>query len=457
MAGESGIAEDGDIPGSEAEAMFRVKTTDVPSSLKVAAWVLAVLLFVAWAVSLWLLVETRAGRSDSVGWAALLAVLLTLATISLPWFWKRSVTSQQALHRVKLLAHDILASMDQGVITTDNRGLITSINSGACGLLAAGEECVGRPVSEIASREIPLDALRLRVIESHEHVREAEFTTPGDEHSRRLLVSAYELNETNGITLGCVIHLRDVTERMRMKEQMWRLERMASLSTLAAGLHHEIKNPLTALSLHVQLLEEWIRDLEVNETAAGLLSVIGSEVRRLNGVLDRFRDFASLQRLNLRPTDVSEILEDVARLIRPQAELQGVILREASGLYRLPRVSLDAEKFHEVVLNLVMNALEAMPNGGELSLDAEVEDGTLSVDVRDTGPGIAEGIRGKLFEPYVSTKVRGMGMGLALVEKLMSQHGGQATYQTGPKGTTFRLTVPTAGVVLEPLEDEILR
>ena len=429
--------------------MFRVKTTDVPSSLKVAAWALTVLLFVAWALSLALLVKARAGRSHSVGWTAILAVLLTLTTISFPWFWKRSVASQRALHRVKLLAHDILASMDQGVITTDNRGVITSINSGASRLLAVGEECVGRPVSAIASSEIPLDALRVRVIERHEHVRETEFTPPGDEHSRRLLVSAYELNETNGRTLGCVIHLRDVTERMRMKEQMWRLERMASLSTMAAGLHHEIKNPLTALSLHVQLLEEWVQDPEVNETAVGLLSVIGSEVRRLNGVLDRFRDFASLQRLNLRPTNVGEILEDVARLIRPQAEHQRVILRKASGLELMPRVSLDAEKFHEVVLNLVMNALEAMPNGGELSLGAEVVAGTLYVEVSDTGSGIADRIMAKLFEPYVSTKAKGMGMGLALVEKLMSQHEGQVTYKTGPEGTTFRLALPRSGVLLE--------
>ncbi len=132
------------------------------------------------------------------------------------------------------------------------------------------------------------------------------------------------LRDTNGRSLGCVIHLRDVTERLLMKEQMWRMERFASLSTLATGLHHEIKNPLTALSIHVQLLEERLREPRPSEPVDELIGVLKSEVIRLNGVLESFRDFASLQRLSRRPTDVVEVLDDLTRLIRPQAEGQGV-------------------------------------------------------------------------------------------------------------------------------------
>jgi two-component system, NtrC family, sensor histidine kinase HydH len=233
-----------------------------------------------------------------------------------------------------------------------------------------------------------------------------------------------------------------VTERLRMKEQMWRLERLASLSTLATGLHHEIKNPLTALSIHVQLVEERLREPRPSEPVDELLGVLKSEVNRLNGVLERFRDFASLQRLSRRPTDVVEALNDLTRLIRPQAEGQGVRMLVETPSNGLPRVPLDAEKFHEAVLNLVVNALEAMPGGGELTLAAFAVDDALVVEVRDTGPGIPANLRDDLFKPYVSNKRRGTGMGLALVEKIVSQHGGQVAYETGPEGTTFRLRLP---------------
>ena len=143
---------------------------------------------------------------------------------------------------------------------------------------------------------------------------------------RRLVASALELKDMRGATIGCVIHLRDVTERMLMKEQMWRMEQFASLSTLASGLLHEIKNPMTALSIHVQLLEERLRDDSADRQAAEMIGVLKTEVRRLNNTLSSFRDFASLDRLRLKPTDVQEVLEDVARLISPQAAGQGVRL-----------------------------------------------------------------------------------------------------------------------------------
>jgi signal transduction histidine kinase len=165
-------------------------------------------------------------------------------------------------------------------------------------------------------------------------------------------------------------------------------------------------------------------------------------------VLDRFRSFANLDRLNLQPSDVPEVLDEVARLIRPQAESQGVALSVGRPATPTPRIPLDAEKFREAVLNLVVNALEAMPDGGELKLSAVARDGRVEVEVRDTGPGIPESVRADLFRPYVSTKSRGSGIGLPLAEKLIGQHGGQITYETGPGGTTFRLRLPLqAGAV----------
>jgi signal transduction histidine kinase len=135
-------------------------------------------------------------------------------------------------------------------------------------------------------------------------------------------------------------------------------------------------------------------------------------------------------------------LENTIRLVRPQAAQQQVQVTLADPNKAFPLIPLDAEKFEQAVLNLVINALEAMPAGGTLTLDAAVQDGWLQVQVTDTGPGIPPEIQKHLFQPYFSAKSTGTGMGLALSEKLISQHGGHIDYRTGAGGTTFRISVP---------------
>jgi signal transduction histidine kinase len=227
-----------------------------------------------------------------------------------------------------------------------------------------------------------------------------------------------------------------------MEERVRRMERFLNLGTLAAGLHHEIKNPLTALSIHVQLLEKRLREPDPDKPVVELLGVVKSEVLRLNGVLESFRDFASLQRLILRPADVLDVLEEIVRLIRPQAQQQRVEVTLRRPEAELPRALLDAEKFKQAVLNLVINALEAMPGGGTLVLGASARNGEIQVEVSDTGPGIPPEVQREMFKPYVSTKDRGTGMGLALTEKLVGQHGGRIDFRTGSRGTTFHIATP---------------
>ncbi len=228
-----------------------------------------------------------------------------------------------------------------------------------------------------------------------------------------------------------------------MQEQMWRMQQFTSFSTLAVGLHHEIKNPLTALSIHVQLLEERLSCVAAEDSSlAEMIGVLKAEIRRLNGTLEGFRDFANLQRLALKSVDVREILEDVERLIRPQATRQGVRLELNRAERPLPKVTLDPEKIQQAILNLVLNALEAMPDGGDLTLDATAVEGKVRLFVSDSGPGIPPEVQDHIFHPYFSTKERGTGIGLALAEKLVHQHQGQLNYRTGPHGTSFAITLP---------------
>ena len=373
----------------------------------------------------------------------LVSATLLLCLLALWWLQRRYLSSEQSLRRVKLHAHDILASTDQGVITTDQQGSITSINSAALRLLRVDFECVGRPLACIITPEVPLVELCREVAERRAPISDRDFTLErAAGRVARVRADAHLLTDTLGRTLGFVIHLRDVTERTLIEERMRRMERFISLGTLASGLHHEIKNPLTALSIHVQLLEERLAESPASDPVDQLVSVLKSEMIRLNGVLDNFRDFAHLQRLTVQPTDARVILEDVTRLVDPQAAQQGVRITLLPADVPLPVVPLDSEKFGQAVLNLVINALEAMPDGGGLTLSAAVREGWLRVEVADTGPGIPPEVQPNLFQPYFSTKDKGTGMGLALSEKLIGQHGGRIEYQTGHRGTTFVINIP---------------
>jgi PAS domain S-box-containing protein len=385
----------------------------------------------------------------------LVAAILLVCTLSPWWLRRRYHHTQQSLRQVKMHAHDILASMDRGVVTTDLEGVVTSINSAGIRLLGVDRECVGLPLRLLSSEDLPLLEVFAQVVGKQQPLRDRDVSVNCNGRTVRLCIDGDVLRDMEGQALGCVIHLRDVTERMLMEERMRRMERFLGLASLASGLHHEIKNPLTALSIHVQLLEEYLNNprarggegterplLDDELNVEEIVGVLRTEVCRLNGVLESFRTFANLQHLTVRPTDGLEVVEKALRLIRPQAAEQGVAVSLLHPVQDLPPVLLDADKFEQVVLNLLLNALEAMPDGGALTVSVAVEEGDFRVAVKDSGAGIPEEAQRHLFQPYFSTKGKGTGMGLALSEKLVSQHGGSIGYATGQSGTTFRIAVP---------------
>jgi len=447
--------------------MFRVKNTEVASGFLLVERVLQLVLLLAMLASLGLAylisqeferltawrqdpqsvpAKTVESLRDEVGLqlAGTLSIsaMLLFCVAAIWWLRRRFCSSQESLRHLKMLAHDILASMDRGVVTTDRAGNITSINSAGIELLGVNCECVGRPIASISSADVPLQDVFRQVSEREVAVRDRDFTRNRAGSALRLRVDGYVLKDIEDRALGCVIHIGDVTERILLEERMRRMERFISLATLASGLHHEIKNPLTALSIHIQLLEENLAAGQDGDSVDELVAVLKTEVCRLTGVLENFRSFANLQHLSLQPTDALGVVEDVIRLIRPQAAQQGVQILLLHAETELPQIPLDAEKFEQVLLNLVINALEAMPGGGSLTIGMTVAGDVFQVSVKDSGTGIPVEIQRSLFQPYFSTKSKGSGMGLALSEKLVGQHGGHIRYRTGPEGTAFQITIP---------------
>ena len=444
--------------------MFRVRDWDAPPVGVAAGRAIVVIVLVALTVSIvslalvvrehHLLGEVSGGIQDGalrslrqevtlqILFAVIIAGTLVACAVAVIWLRRRYMTAHQTLRQIKMLAHNILASMDQGVITTDGVGIVTSINSAAIGLLDVDFECVGRPLDQISSEQLPLDGLNQELAERQKPVQDRDVAVTRDRRDYRFRADAHFLRDMENNPLGSVLLLRDVSERVLMEERMARMERFISLGTLASGLHHEIKNPLTALSLHVQLLEEQLHHEPAEAAVDELLGVLKTEVHRLNGVLESFRNFANLQRLALQPTDILEVLENVVRLVRPQATQQRVQLALLHPETDLPRIAIDQQKIEQALLNLLINALEAMPEGGTLSASAAARNGSISIEIADTGTGIPPEYRANVFKPYFSTKGTGTGMGLPLTEKLVSQHGGHIEYESGGHGTTFRIHLP---------------
>jgi len=229
----------------------------------------------------------------------------------------------------------------------------------------------------------------------------------------------------------------------RLQRRARQAERLAELGILTGGLAHEIKNPLSTIQLNLQLLREDLPDGEPFTTRiVNRLTTVQKEASRLRDILDDFLRFAGKMELDRRPLDLNRMLEDMVDFFHPQAQAQRVQLRfqPAGGELVAP---VDERMLKQALLNLMINAVHAMPQGGELILSARRQDGRAVIDVIDTGRGIEPQVLGRIFDAYYSTKKGGHGLGLAISKRIVEEHGGSITAvsEVG-KGTDFRIELP---------------
>lgn len=223
------------------------------------------------------------------------------------------------------------------------------------------------------------------------------------------------------------------------------LEQYAEIARLAGGLAHEIKNPLSTILLNMELLAEDIESIDAPEVrrAQRKIEVMQRECRRLEMLLNEFLNFAKAHNLKLEPNDVNREIRDVVDFFRPKAEESKIeIIEYLAG--NLPSVLLDRASFHRALLNLVLNAQQAMPQGGQLVLRSRYNGGDeIAVDLIDTGIGIDKTSLENLFDAFFSTKKGGSGLGLATTRKIIQAHGGNILVQSEPgHGTQFTITLP---------------
>ena len=216
------------------------------------------------------------------------------------------------------------------------------------------------------------------------------------------------------------------------------------IARLAGALAHEIKNPLSTIGLNIELLAEDFSDGDSarDRRALGKIEVVKRECKRLHDILDDFLNFAKVRHLNSQPTDLNELVRQVLVFFRPQAAEANIEIADyLAG--DLPTVMLDRESFHAAVLNLVLNAQQAMPDGGQLVVRSYVTADAVALDLIDTGCGMDEQTRKRIFEAFFSTKSRGSGLGLPTTKKIIEAHGGSIMLQSEPgRGTQFTIKLP---------------
>jgi PAS domain S-box-containing protein len=336
-----------------------------------------------------------------------------------------------------------LDSMLDGIVVCDREHLPIIYNKSAERMLRfSGAETPERPLWLSVSDE-DLAGFFKATLEGEETVLDREFGLESKGGARLIAVSVSTL-VSEGKIAGAIVHMEDITEKRHREAQLRRAESLASLTTLAAGVAHEIKNPLGSISIHIQLIKKSLHGKETVEIPflERHLGVVDEEIERLNKIVVDFLFAVRPMDVQLRESDPGKLVAEIADFIRPEAEKAKVnlVLRVAEGL---SLVALDERLMKQALLNLVKNALAAMPGGGELKLSADSSDEEVILSVEDSGLGISEEDLPKIFEPYFTTKDNGTGLGLTITFKIVREHGGEISVASRPGlGSTFAIHLP---------------
>ncbi|TLD42852.1 MAG: Nitrogen regulation protein NtrY [Candidatus Jettenia ecosi] len=221
-------------------------------------------------------------------------------------------------------------------------------------------------------------------------------------------------------------------------------ERLAFVGTLAGGLAHEIKNPLSTLNINLQLMKEDIQSIigEKSERAYLKIQILQKEIQRLEEILNDFLRFAKGQKLELESHDINEVLDEIIDFVTPGLKQKKILLLKSYDAY-LPKCRIDNNLIKQAILNVIINAEQAMENGGNLMIGTSKGKKYIQIDITDTGSGISKGILDKIFQVYFSTKKTGTGLGLPTTKRIIEEHGGAISVQSEEgKGTNFSMRLP---------------
>ncbi len=347
--------------------------------------------------------------------------------------------SEHRLGEMRAFTDILVSSLPIGLIATDSSGVIQVCNAAAREIININEEMFsGRTAAEC----LPLELARMlsgnAMAEKTERQSEIQLDLQGSK-SRVLHLSSMSVLDWEGGFGGEVLLIQDFSEIKFLEKELRRNERLAALGKMAAGVAHELRNPLSSIKGLAVLLKS---KFSASTNEATTSDILVKEVERLNRSIGELLDYAKPGKLKKEFTSLEEIINKTVSLVQVDAESYGISIRlEFSD--DTPVIQVDSDKLNQVFLNLFLNSIQAMPQGGDLLVRTETEDQTIVFTIKDTGVGIDPENLGRIFDPYYTTKNDGTGLGLAMSSKIIEEHGGQIEVNSVPNEyTEVRISLP---------------
>jgi len=340
----------------------------------------------------------------------------------------------------------VFEALQEGVILLDAEGTVTYVNRAACGFFGFERDLiVGRKLSE-GVRVFDWETLA----KSGGAVsRDLEVFYP-DNRYLNFYVTAIDEHED----LGFVMLIRDITQTRKLTEEKIESERVSALTLLAAGVAHELGNPLNSLTIHLQLMERRLKKLNAKDAPRLLemLNVAQSEIKRLDFTIGQFLAAIRPTQPQLQRVQLNDLIQESVKFLAPEMEQSKVVPR-LDLTPGLPMMPLDANQMKQAFYNLIRNACQAMPDGGTLSIVSTATDHEVRLIFADTGKGISTVNMSNMFQPFFTTRKSGTGLGLLIVRRIIREHGGEIELESREgEGTKVTIYLPLVEKKMRYLE-----
>lgn len=361
--------------------------------------------------------------------------------------YKSETEKAEELARLKEFSENIIESVNVGILVVDFEGRITTWNS-------ALEEILGIPRARSLNNNIEdiLDSDLIATIQNithqtgwalhstHHLYKYSAVSADGRQLTLNISLAPFEAAE--GIITGAMMVIENVTERVHLEQQLLQSEKLSSIGLLAAGVAHEVNTPLTGISSYAQML---LQQISEEDPKRALLEKIRTQTLRASGIVNNLLNFSRTGDAQFREIDLNRVLDDTLQLLEPQIRNSRMEIARNYG-ESLPAAYGSASKLQQVFMNLILNARDAMPGGGKITIQTRLVDTSLVVDFRDTGAGIAPENITRIYDPFFTTKDvgQGTGLGLALSYGIIQEHGGRIFVESRlGEGTHFTIKLPS--------------
>ena len=372
-------------------------------------------------------------------------LLVGFAGFTLLFLLQSYRTTKASLTRIKVFSDNVVENMPIGLIALDDQQRIAAFNQIAESVLQLSyRDVIGRNADQMLPPQL-WSAVQQSEIQNNVIEQEIDCAV-GDKNIVPLEIGTSALRDENGGFLGTVLLFKDLTEVRSLRKEIARSQRLASVGRLAAGVAHEIRNPLSSIKGFATYFKERYRDTPQDQQTADIMI---AEVDRVNRVVGQLLEFAKPISVSPKPTLLKELIDNSVRLIEKQARDQNITV-ETLNSADVNEATIDPDRITQVLLNLYLNAIDAMEAGGQLDVElSHREDNRIEIKVSDTGCGIPGEDLSRIFDPYFTSKSSGTGLGLTIAHNIMEAMGGQILVENRPgQGTIFRITIPN------PVTDE---